>query len=448
MKIIAGTDFSSLADHAVEMAFALAERLGDELEIIHVIEPPPSMIPELAVQDSQMMMSLDQAANARLESYAQRFGDKAASVRTKTLSGIAEEILPSYAASEGARLLTLGTHGRKGAMRFFIGSVAERIVRRAHVPLMIVPPAAELRPTDRTGAPRPLRIVAGVDASPSSDAALAWIRTFTASAPSDVSLVHVYWPLRELARFGLDDAVDAHEGREEITRLLSRELRPRIETMLGPDASRARLQLRPTLGRDADPLVHEVELMAADLLVVGTSQRHDRWGGSTAVAAIRSARSPVICVPTIVAGMPRPAPQKRALRTLLVPVDLTDASRGPIALAFQMLRAAGGVVQLLHVVKPTREGLTSQRVSDLERHLSEYVPDREDHTILARPNFVESDMPAQAILQTAERLDVDAIVLASHGHTGLKHALGGAVVEHVVRGAKRPVMVVPVGEWN
>src|SRR5215475_8130182 len=98
------------------------------------------------------------------------------------------------------------------------------------------------------------------------------------------------------------------------------------------------------------------------------------------------------------------------MRTLLVPVDLTDASRAPIALAFQMLRAAGGVVQLLHVVKPTREGLTSERVSALERHLGEYVPDRDDHAILARPNFVESELPAQAILQTSERLDVDAIV--------------------------------------
>jgi nucleotide-binding universal stress UspA family protein len=459
MKIIAGTDFSSLADHALESAFALAQRLGDGFEIVHVLEPPAVMLPELAVNGSQMMMSLSQASEQRLETTMARFRGRGVEVSHRTLQGVAEETLPAYAAEQKARLLALGTHGRTGAARFFIGSVTERIVRRAHVPILIVPEKTALRsddnhaPSDR----RPLRVVAGFDVSPASDTALLWLRAFATSTTCDLSLVHVYWPLRELARFGIEEIVDVHEGKDEVVSLLARELRPRINDLLG--GVLAKLQLRPTLGRDADPLVHEADAMNADLLVVGTNQRRDRWGGSTAIAAIRASKRPVLCVPTVIEGMDqldaddrggRSSPRNRigrSLRTLLVPVDLSEGSRAAIAVAYQMLRASGGVLELLHVVKPSREGLTPARVSELERHIGELVPaDRQEHGIVARPHFAESLEPAQAIVHAAERLRVDALVMASHRRGGIKHALGGSIAEHVFRDANKPVMLVPVAE--
>jgi nucleotide-binding universal stress UspA family protein len=469
MKIIAGTDFSSLAEHALESAFALAQRLGDSFEIVHVLEPPAVMLPELAVDGSQMMMSLNQASEQRLEATLARYRGRGVEVSHRTLQGVAEETLPGYAAEQKARLLALGTHGRKGAARFFIGSVSERIVRRAHVPILIVPENTALRSDDGGAATgtsatpaaytmsdrRPLRVVAGFDVSPASDTALLWLRAFATATSCDLSLVHVYWPLRELARFGIEEIVDVHEGKDEVVSLLARELRPRINDLLG--GVLAKLQLRPTLGRDADPLVNEAEAMDADLLVVGTNQRRDRWGGSTAIAAIRAAKRPVLCVPTLIEGMDqldaddragrggRRRSVGRALRTLLVPVDLSEGSRAAIAVAYQMLRASGGVLELLHVVRPTRDGLSAARVSELERHIGELVPaDRQEHGIIARPHFAESVEPAQAILHAAERLQVDALVMASHRRTGIKHALGGSVAEHVFRDANKPVMLVPV----
>ena len=453
MKVIAGTDFSTLADHAVESAFALAQRLGDSFEIVHVLEPPAVMLPELAVSGSQMMVSLTEVSERRLEALTARYLGRGIEVTCKTLTGLAEETLPDYSAEQKARLLALGTHGRKGAARFFIGSVAERIVRRAHVPILIVPTAAELR-SDEGTAPherRPLRVVAGFDVSPASDTALLWLRGLATATSCDLSLVHVYWPLRELARFGIEEVVDVHEGKEEVVSLLARELRPRINDLLG--GVLAKLQLRPTLGRDADPLVNEAEVMNADLLVVGTNQRHDRWGGSTAIAAIRASKRAVLCVPTIVQGLDagdgvdtktRGKLRQRSLRTLLVAVDLTENSRAAIGVAYQMLRASGGVLELLHVVRPSREGLTPARVTELERHIGELVPaDREEHGIVARPHFAESMDPAQAILHAAERLRVDGLVLATHRRGGIKHVLGGSIAEHVFRDANKPVMLVP-----
>jgi nucleotide-binding universal stress UspA family protein len=452
MKVIAGTDFSTLADHAVESAFALAQRLGDPFEIVHVLEPPAVMLPELAVSGSQMMMSLTEVSQQRLEAMVTRYTGRGVPVTWKTLNGVAEETLPGYAAEQKARFLALGTHGRKGAARFFIGSVAERIVRKAHVPILVVPGTAELHadggpPHER----RPVRIVAGFDVSPASDTALLWLRAFANATPCDLSLVHAYWPLRELARFGIEEVVDVHEGKEEIVSLLARELRPRVNDLLG--GVLAKLQLRPTLGRDADPLVNEAEIMNADLLVVGTNQRDDRWGGSTAIAAIRASKRAVLCVPTIIQGLDgadagenklRGKLRQRSLRTLLVAVDLTENSRAAIGVAYQMLRASGGVLELLHVVRPSRDGLTPARVAELERHIGELVPaDREEHGIVARPHFAESMDPAQAILHAAERLRVDGLVLATHRRGGIKHVLGGSIAEHVFRDANKPVMLVP-----
>jgi nucleotide-binding universal stress UspA family protein len=88
--------------------------------------------------------------------------------------------------------------------------------------------------------------------------------------------------------------------------------------------------------------------------------------------------------------------------------------------------------------------LGEARVAELERHLGELVPNREDHTILARPHFVESDALVPAILHAAERLTVDAVVMVAHRKHGLKHALTGSTVEHVFREANKPVVIVPL----
>ena len=56
--------------------------------------------------------------------------------------------------------------------------------------------------------------------------------------------------------------------------------------------------------------------------------------------------------------------------------------------------------------------------------------------------IVRAGSPTAEILDVAEKLAVDMIVLSTHGHTGLKHVLLGSVAEHVVRHAPCPVLVV------
>ena len=114
-------------------------------------------------------------------------------------------------------------------------------------------------------------------------------------------------------------------------------------------------------------------------------------------------------------------------------------------MAYRLLRASGGIVELLHIVAPSSEGVASRRGAEIEQRISALVPGPEQHGILARPSVVESTSPAQAILQAVERLGVDAVVMAAHDHSRFRRAITGSVVDHVTRGSNRPVVVVPAG---
>jgi nucleotide-binding universal stress UspA family protein len=440
MKILAATDLSDAAERSVDLAALLAERLGDSLELVHVVEPPPPLLPELAMAVPDLQRQMEQIANRRLEERSARLRRGRLDIGWKALSGFPEEALLEHAAHERPRFLALGTHRRRAPARLFLGSVAERIIRRTMLPVLVVP--AVSGPLALPPPSRPLRIVVGIDHSPASDAALAWLRGLAGTAACHLSLVHLYAPLREHTRFGIEDVADPQEASDEVATLLEKELRPRINELLG--GMTATLRVVPSVGREAELLAREAQLSGADLLVVGTNQRHQRRGGSTAVETVRAAATPVLCVPAVAEGLPRPAAPRPVFRTLLVPVDLSGASGAAVETAYQMLRGRGGVVELLHVVSPSREGLDSGRGPQLEKQLCTLVPGREDHGILARTNIVEHELPAIAILQAAERLAADAIVLASHQDRGLRRALVGSTAEQVMRGATRPVVVVPV----
>jgi nucleotide-binding universal stress UspA family protein len=442
MKLICATDFSPPAEVAVNLAVALARRLGDELELVHVTETPTTIVPEFAVAGSVMTLDLEQEAARRLTFLTERLRGQGVTVSWKTLSGFAEEVLVDHAKREGTRALVVGTHGRRGPARLFLGGVAERLIRSTAVPLLVVPGSPQSASIAGLPADKPLRLVAGVDRSRATDAVLAWLRTFLGASNCDLRLVHAYWPLREHVRFGLDDLDSAFDGDPQVEALLERELRPHINELLG--GRTVSLQLRPTLGRDPDPLAREGELAAAHLLVVGAGH-HGRRGGSTAVATVRAAKRPVLCVPPEVAPPVSFEAHTRPLRTLLVPVDLSPSSQEAVAMAYRLLRAGGGIVELLHIVEPTSEGVASRRGAEIEQRISALVPGREQHGILARPTVVESSSPAQAILQAAERLGVDAVVMAAHEHSRFRRAITGSVVDHISRASNRPVVVVPAG---
>jgi nucleotide-binding universal stress UspA family protein len=113
------------------------------------------------------------------------------------------------------------------------------------------------------------------------------------------------------------------------------------------------------------------------------------------------------------------------------------------------MRGRSGLeVILLHVTEPAYQGLRVQ-TGDLHERMrhdaecslkelaAENFPNAENIRLL-----VKDGRPAAAICQTAADEKVDAIVIPTHGHSGLKHALLGSVAEKVVRQAPCSVLVV------
>jgi nucleotide-binding universal stress UspA family protein len=201
---------------------------------------------------------------------------------------------------------------------------------------------------------------------------------------------------------------------------------------------------------DAPPerLVAYAEDQDIDLVVMGT---HGRRGvqrmllGSVTEEVVRKAPCPVLTVRTDAEDAP-----KQAIRRILVPVDFSEASEIAVQHAKEIAQTYGAEIDLLHVVEevvyPSAYGVeppyvpSQDVVTRVEKALGSMA--REDigyeHVqISARIGYAPL-----TILDHVESNDIDLIVLATHGRTGLDRMLLGSVAERVIRRAPTPVFIV------
>lgn len=135
-------------------------------------------------------------------------------------------------------------------------------------------------------------------------------------------------------------------------------------------------------------------------------------------------------------------------RKVLVPTDFSDGSRAAAVAAAEMHRLNALEVVLLHVAEPAYQGLRvqtgdlhEQMRTEAEKTLQKLAAELFPHATTVRV-VVKDGRPAETICQTAKEEQVDAILIPTHGHSGLKHALLGSVAEKVVRHAPCHVLVV------
>ena len=133
---------------------------------------------------------------------------------------------------------------------------------------------------------------------------------------------------------------------------------------------------------------------------------------------------------------------------ILVPTDFSECADAAVHAAAALQQKFGAEIILLHVTEPAYQGLRVQ-TDDLHaqmRHAAENGLKK--LAAEAFPNattvrvLVKDGRPADVICQTAAVEKADAILIPTHGHSGLKHALLGSVAEKVVRHAPCSVLVV------
>ncbi len=137
--ILVPTDFGDCADHALDVAVALARRLDAKLTLLHVCELPVSAYAMYAQGLYFPMDTLEAAAAKALESATARLKARYPGADSVLKSGTAVDQLLITPDEVGADLIVMGTHGRRGVSRVLLGSVAEKTVRLSKVPVLTVP---------------------------------------------------------------------------------------------------------------------------------------------------------------------------------------------------------------------------------------------------------------------------------------------------------------------
>lgn len=140
-----------------------------------------------------------------------------------------------------------------------------------------------------------------------------------------------------------------------------------------------------------------------------------------------------------------------SLKKILVPVDFSDCSQKALTYAVQFAKEFGATLDVVHVVAPYYSGdpygftdfapIDQQVKANGEQRVAALVLKQVPQGIPVE-TYVRMGRPASVITEVAKELDADLIIIATHGHTGLKHVLMGGTAEHVVRYAPCPVLTV------
>jgi nucleotide-binding universal stress UspA family protein len=142
-RILCPVDFSPSSERALDFAVDLAKALGAELDLLHVYQ-----LPVYALPDGAMMAGPEFTTRVTTESQralTELCESRASGVTTKThlIEGIPYREIVRMGEDLGVGLIVVGTHGRTGLRHLLLGSVAERVVRSAKVPVITVPIPAE-----------------------------------------------------------------------------------------------------------------------------------------------------------------------------------------------------------------------------------------------------------------------------------------------------------------
>jgi nucleotide-binding universal stress UspA family protein len=145
----------------------------------------------------------------------------------------------------------------------------------------------------------------------------------------------------------------------------------------------------------------------------------------------------------------------RTLQKILVPTDLSDFSRGAAAWAAMFHRRLGSRITLLHAAEPhypvdILDGAAGYGLLDIaefrelrSQEIRTFAADAFPDCADAVETIVVEAAAAKAIVDTADRIEADVILMGTHGRRGWRRALLGSVTENVVRATQRPLMSVP-----
>lgn len=449
MAIICATDFSEYARHAEDAAAALAGRWGLPLWLLHVQEPEVEVMTHAAQAQVSAMLK------DRLSGIANRLQPLvgAKPIELAVERGRPAAVVKAFARSHGGTLLVVGSAGHGYQPLARLGGTSERVASQAELPVLVVREGDTFK---EWAAGRPFRVLLGLDEGVASASALRLVTRLREAGPLDVVVGRVYYASDAHHHYGVAGPQPQYTDPDRaVEPLIERDLKRLVPSLPGSGEVLYRAKLG--VGRVADHLLELAEAERCSLVVVGM-RRHAgvarMWSVSS--AALHQARMAVAVVPDDGLGAGNLAPRPR-LRRVLVPTDFSELGNAAVPWAYAVVERGGEVV-LAHVtpgegVADQLAGLyspalpvphASPRVeAEVAARLRALTPQAAgERGVLTRTEVVRANDPAKAVLVLSEQLGVDAIVISSHGRSGLTRVVRGSVAEVILRGATRPVLVV------
>lgn len=446
MAIICATDFSQHARHAEEAAAALAGRLDQPLWLLHVQEPEVELMSAASQRQVQAMLEERLVSHAsRLEALARK------PIRPAVKQGRAVQVVREFAKTQDASLIVIGSAGHGASSMVKLGGTSERLASGSDIPVLVVREGDSFR---EWAEGKPFRALLGLEEGEASASALRWLSRLRAAGPLDVVVGRVYYANEAHHHYGVAGPRRSYTDPDPtVESLIERDLKRMVPALPGQGELFYRAKLG--MGRVADHLLELAEAERCQLVVVG-SHKHTAFSRmwSVSSATLHLARMAVATIPPDGKGVGALAPTPR-LERVLVATDFSELGNSAVPWAYTMVRTMGEVI-LAHVTPSEGGALTehylpalpaphaSPRVeAEVAARLRVLTPaSAAERGVVTRTEVLRGSDPAKALLVLAEQLGVDAIVIASHGRTGVLRSVRGSVAEAILRGSNRPVMVV------
>jgi nucleotide-binding universal stress UspA family protein len=146
--ILVPTDFGPTSDRALEVAIDVGRLTRAALEVLHVnseaiwVVPPPGDVVTAPTDLAEVLTE----ASIQLDTVVARVRAAGVICTGVSQTGRTDAEIVEYARKRGAGMIVVGSHGRHGLGHALMGSVAEKVVRHAPCPVLVVPPIDESMP--------------------------------------------------------------------------------------------------------------------------------------------------------------------------------------------------------------------------------------------------------------------------------------------------------------
>lgn len=255
--ILVPVDFSAFSRAAIERALALARIVRAEVSMLHVLQ-----LPQLALDfgrggaDWSLLRTSEQE---RLDALQKEFADRGVPVSARLEEGDPFEVIEAAGRAPDVELIVMGSHGLRGLDRLLMGSVAERTVRRATKPVLIVRESEQ-------DASKPIRsMLFATDFSDTAQHLESSVAEWAKRLDAEIVAVHVIFDTASLLAPYV--TIDTSEIDAEVQESAERQMAAVVERLRATGA-----RARPIVahGFPAEKILALAEEERTDLIALGT----------------------------------------------------------------------------------------------------------------------------------------------------------------------------------